>query len=208
MVSGLHLYSAFLTSQCFTILPNIQPFMQTFTHQRRCQPCKATASLSGAIRVRYLAQRHLDTRRRPGIELATFRLPANPLYLLSHMPPDYTSISEPPSDRSIMENLPNGLEYWLTSGQWTREAFANRWGHRGFLVYAEWQGARFWRAMAKSFTRSCVANLMLLDMFNKSLENGSLPHTLTQAAITLLLKKVKNPTVWVVSAHLFPNHRK
>ena len=85
MVSGLHLYSAFLTSQCFTILPNIQPFMQTFTHQRRCQPCKATASLSGAIRVRYLAQRHLDTRRRPGIELATFRLPANPLYLLSHM---------------------------------------------------------------------------------------------------------------------------
>lgn len=35
---------------------------------------------------------------------------------------------------------------------------------------------------------------ILLDMFNESLENGSLPHTLTQATISLLLKKDKDPT--------------
>ena len=39
-----------------------------------------------AVRVRRLAQGDLDAQEEPGIELATFRLPANPLYLLSHMP--------------------------------------------------------------------------------------------------------------------------
>ena len=62
---GLHLYSAILTSghskRC-TILPHIHPFMHTFTHRRRCQPCKATASSSGAVRVRCLAQGHLDNQ--------------------------------------------------------------------------------------------------------------------------------------------------
>ena len=83
--------------------------MHTFTHQQWCQPCKATASLLGAVGC--LARRLLDTLTLGGArELATFRSPATPLYLLSHMPPDYTSISEPPSDRSIMENFPNGLE--------------------------------------------------------------------------------------------------
>ena len=32
-----------------------------------------------------------DTSTLQGIELATFRLPANQLYLLSHMPPDLSS---------------------------------------------------------------------------------------------------------------------
>ena len=36
--------------------------------------------------MRCLTQGHLDTLKEPGIELATFRLKANPLYLLSHMP--------------------------------------------------------------------------------------------------------------------------
>ena len=36
--------------------------MHTFTHQRRCQPCNATASSSRAVRVRRLAQGHLDTQ--------------------------------------------------------------------------------------------------------------------------------------------------
>ena len=60
-------------------------FIHTFTHRRRCQPRKATASPSGAVRVRRLAQGHLDTRlgEEPGIEPATLRLPADPLYLLS-----------------------------------------------------------------------------------------------------------------------------
>ena len=34
---------------------------------------------------------------------------------------------------------------------------------------------------------------ILLDMFNESLANGSLPQTLSQAVISLLLKKTKTP---------------
>ena len=62
MVNGLHLYSAILTSghsKRFTILPNIHPFMHTFTHRRWCPPHKAC--LLGAVRGRRLAQWHLDT---------------------------------------------------------------------------------------------------------------------------------------------------
>ena len=50
-VNGLYLYSAFLTSdrsKHLTILPNIHPFMHTFTHRHRSQPSKVTASSSGA----------------------------------------------------------------------------------------------------------------------------------------------------------------
>ena len=46
-----------------------------------------TASSSGAVRVRCLAQGLLDTGK-PGIELEPLRLPASPLYLRSHTPPD------------------------------------------------------------------------------------------------------------------------
>ena len=35
--------------------------MHKFTHQRRCQPRRVTASSSGAVRVRRLAQGHIDT---------------------------------------------------------------------------------------------------------------------------------------------------
>jgi hypothetical protein len=65
MVNGLQLYHAFLTSgrsKRFTILPNIHPFTHTFTHRRRSLPRRATASSSGAVRVRRLAQGHLDTQ--------------------------------------------------------------------------------------------------------------------------------------------------
>ena len=34
----------------------------SFTHSQQCQPCKAPASSSGAVRVRYLAHGHLDTQ--------------------------------------------------------------------------------------------------------------------------------------------------
>ena len=91
MVNELHLYCAILTSEqskSFTILPyNIHPIIKKFTQQHRCQPEQVTASLSGAVRLRCLAQGHLDTLGDLGIELATFRLPANPIYLLSPMPP-------------------------------------------------------------------------------------------------------------------------
>ena len=55
------IYTA-LFSKCFTILPKIHPFMHTFTHRRRSQPRKETASSSGAVRARRLAQGHLDTQ--------------------------------------------------------------------------------------------------------------------------------------------------
>ena len=61
MVNGLHLYHAFSKQKRFTILPNIHPFMNTFTPQRFSQPSKATASSSGAVRVRFLAQGHLSS---------------------------------------------------------------------------------------------------------------------------------------------------
>ena len=48
---------------------------------------QATTRQSGAARARCLAQGHLATT---GIELATFRFPANLLYLLRHMPPRST----------------------------------------------------------------------------------------------------------------------
>ena len=60
MVNGLHLYSAFLTSghsKCFTILPNIHPFMHTDGGVS-----KAPASCSRAVMVRCLSQGHLDTQ--------------------------------------------------------------------------------------------------------------------------------------------------
>ena len=64
-VNGLHLYSHFLTSgnsKCFTILPHIHPFVHIFTNHQRCQQRKVTASSPGAVRVRCLAQGHLDTK--------------------------------------------------------------------------------------------------------------------------------------------------
>ena len=78
MVYGLHIYSSFLTSghlKRLKIFRKIHPFMYTFTHRRRCQPCRATASSSGAVRVRRLAQGHLDTRTR---DLPVSSLPALP----------------------------------------------------------------------------------------------------------------------------------
>ena len=44
-------------SNSLQLLPDIPPFI----HRRRCQPCKATASSSGAVRLRSLAQGHFDT---------------------------------------------------------------------------------------------------------------------------------------------------
>ena len=43
---------------------------------------------SGTVGVRRLAKEHIGTQfEEPGIELATFHLPADPLYLLSQMLP-------------------------------------------------------------------------------------------------------------------------
>ena len=57
MVNALHAYSALLTSghsKRFTILPKIHPFTHTFTQRRRSEPCRATTSSPGAVRVRVL----------------------------------------------------------------------------------------------------------------------------------------------------------
>ena len=42
--------------------PHVHPFIRTVTHRRRCQPRRATASSSGAVRVSCLAQGHLGTQ--------------------------------------------------------------------------------------------------------------------------------------------------
>ena len=65
MVNRLHLQRSSLTSgpsKRLTILLHIHTFIHTFTHRRRCQPCRATASSSGAVRVRCHAQGYIDTQ--------------------------------------------------------------------------------------------------------------------------------------------------
>ena len=74
----LYFYSAFLTSgysKRFTVVSNIHPSIHVFTHRRRYQPCKGTASSSGAVRGSCLAQGHLDTRRLGGAGDRTSNLP-------------------------------------------------------------------------------------------------------------------------------------
>jgi hypothetical protein len=72
-----HLHDGHLADA--SIQSGLKPFVHEFTQRRRSQPCKVTASSSRAVRVRFLAQRHLDTHLKPRIELATFRLqPALP----------------------------------------------------------------------------------------------------------------------------------
>ena len=51
---------------------NLHRLIHTLSHRRQRQPCKATASSSGAVRVKCLAQGHINTRW--WIKLANFRL--------------------------------------------------------------------------------------------------------------------------------------
>ena len=82
MGNGPRLYRAFLTnghSKRFSILPNIHPTVHPFTHGRRFKPSKAKGAM--------LRDTSTLSEEDQGIKLATFRLPAKPLYLLSHMSP-------------------------------------------------------------------------------------------------------------------------
>ena len=63
--------------------------IHTFTHRRRCQPCKTTASSSGAVRVRCLAQGHLDTHTLGGAGYQTSNLPVKSQPAL---PPGYVRV--------------------------------------------------------------------------------------------------------------------
>ena len=90
MVNGLPLCHAFLTSgdsKRFTIMPNIHQFTHTCTQRRRCRPRQGNSLLVGSSQGEGVSLRDTLTLRSRGIELATFRLPADPLYLLSHVPP-------------------------------------------------------------------------------------------------------------------------
>ena len=66
MVNAVNLRSTFLTSVTQSALmfelPNIHPFMHTFTHRWRCQARRVTASSSGAVRGSCLAQGHVNTQ--------------------------------------------------------------------------------------------------------------------------------------------------
>ena len=107
MVNGLHLYSAFLTSghsRRFTILPNIHLFMHTFTHRLKCQPCKATASSSGAVRVRYLAQGYLNTLGGAGDETSNLLFECLRTYTRRRRPTSKRSpapASDPADDAAV-----------------------------------------------------------------------------------------------------------
>ena len=85
-VNGLQLDRAFLNSspsKRLTALPHIHPFMHTVTHRRRSQPRRATASWSGAVRVRRLAQGHLDTLGEAGDRTSDLLVTSPPA-----LPPD------------------------------------------------------------------------------------------------------------------------
>lgn len=61
-INGLDLYRAFIQSPLQNRLTFTHPFIHTLVWRRRYRPCKATASWSGgAVRVKRLAQEHLDT---------------------------------------------------------------------------------------------------------------------------------------------------
>ena len=107
MINELHLYSASLTSdhsKLFTMLPYIHPFTHTLTHRRRCQPRRATASSSGAVRVRRLAQGHLTTRL-GGAWDRTSNLPLTSHHALPPEPRAAPVLSFPESFFSQLNNL-------------------------------------------------------------------------------------------------------
>ena len=111
--SGLHCscyaivsVSMFSVQHCtiiYTILPNIQLIMHTFTH--RWQPCKATASL--VVRVRRLAQGHLNTELK-GAGDQTCNLP----------------VTSQPTLPSEPHTAPSGLvSVSMLSAQWAYECW-------------------------------------------------------------------------------------
>ena len=103
MSNGLHLYSANQRPKRFTILPNIPQLIHI--HRWRCQPRRATASSSGAVRVRCLAQGHLDTHLGgAGTELAPFPVTRQPA-----LPPEpnaapYQSLPPPGARLTLTES--------------------------------------------------------------------------------------------------------
>ena len=92
-MNELHLYCAFLTgspAKCFTILLQSQQSpIHTHIH-----PPATESTMQGDSHLTRSSQGEVSPRHseEPGVELATFRLPANPLYLLSHMPPQSTLV--------------------------------------------------------------------------------------------------------------------
>ena len=89
IVDKLHLCSPFSNQWPLKALCKL-PFTHSCTHSHTdgggggVSHAGRQPARRGAVKVRRLAQGQLDT---PGIQLATFRLSANLLYLLSHMPP-------------------------------------------------------------------------------------------------------------------------
>ena len=77
-------------SKRFTVFPNIHPFIHTFTQRRRCQPRRATASRSGAVRVRDDSLRghllHTPAKEEPGNRTSNLLVTSQPaVYLLRQL---------------------------------------------------------------------------------------------------------------------------
>ena len=79
-----------------TLLSNVTD-NSSFTQPHRSQPCRLTASPSGAAGVRCLAQGHLG----PWIKLATFQVHVNPLGPLSPAIPSFIS--------GVLQSGPRGI---------------------------------------------------------------------------------------------------
>ena len=72
-----HLADAFIQS-------DLHRLIQTLTHRWQSQPCKATASSSGAVRVKCLAQGHINTQLGgAGDRTSNLSVTRQMLYLLS-----------------------------------------------------------------------------------------------------------------------------
>ena len=89
MVNGLHLHRDFLTSG------HSKHFCLRFTHS--CTHLCTHSHTDGCVsQLVQSSQGDTSTlgKSEPGIELATFRVPANPLHFLSPMPPHLVNLYE------------------------------------------------------------------------------------------------------------------
>ena len=83
-IRNVHLHLAILLTLLSKATYN---YIHTFTHRRRSQPHRATTSSSAAVRVRCLAQAHLDNQLGGAADRTSNLLQVNPLHFMSHFSP-------------------------------------------------------------------------------------------------------------------------
>ena len=151
-------------------------------------------------RLAHQLKRQAASRLIPQIKDGSNNLVSDPQDINKVFENFYTSLykSEPPSDTSCMDNFLNDLEFPTIDSELAidlerplqideiREAIRSM--QSGKAPGSDGYGSEFYKTFSDKLAP------ILLDMFNESLANGSLPQTLSQAVISLLLKKDKDPT--------------